>query len=232
MWDLPWLTTTVHFAHFAVLPFDAPITEADKKKDKVPKSFPGVLKLNDSFASNILGGNQNPGNQNPYEFLLHDSYRKLDSSGGVPPEFEYFYTHLLRHIDPNRTNFKKDKKRRTLSEIYTISDEAFGLLILHDRLHVWEEQHKHGQQPDRMGDIKKLEVEGRYTNSKSGRGMNKMGRMMHAFLKKCIKRRRETEASVRLESKVLGGGHDDHSLEGDPDQALYDAMEEILARDA
>ena len=111
-----------------MLLFDAPVTKADKKEDKVPENFPGVLKLNDSFASEIMRGNQNH-----FELLLHDSYRALDSNDEVPPEFEYFYTHLLRHIDPNRTNFKKERKRRTLSEMYTISDEAFGLLILHNQ---------------------------------------------------------------------------------------------------
>ena len=55
---------------------------------------------------------------------------------------EYFFKYLLAKIDPIRTKYrnKKNYAERSFDVAFTVSDEAFGLLVLDNKLEVWNQQ--------------------------------------------------------------------------------------------
>ena len=90
----------------------------------MPESFPGVLQL----STNLKG--------TP---LLNKEYRDFGVDGN--PEFEYFVRNLLPEISPKRTQYKKNGcGQKTLSQAFTPTNKAFGLMILDNELHVWNYQ--------------------------------------------------------------------------------------------
>ena len=99
-------------------------TSEHKREGKVPESFPGILQL----STNLKG--------TP---LLNKAYRDFGEDGN--PEFEYFVRYLLPEICPKRTQYKKNGcGKKTMSQAFTPTDEAFGLMILDNELHVWNYQ--------------------------------------------------------------------------------------------
>eukprot|EP00536_Pseudo-nitzschia_multiseries_P016195 jgi/Psemu1/45294/gm1.45294_g len=67
--------------------------------------------------------------------ILHPEYRKKGIVGDE--DFYYFVTCILAGISPSRNRFKKSKETELMSDIFSVSDEAFGLMILHNEHHVW-----------------------------------------------------------------------------------------------
>ena len=55
-------------------------------------------------------------------------------------DFRFFMESIMPAIAPCRCKFGEKKGIRKLSDIYTVSDEAFGLVILLNKLHCWEEK--------------------------------------------------------------------------------------------
>jgi hypothetical protein len=55
----------------------------------------------------------------------------------IHPKLRYFYERLLCHVCKRRTKFGARKNRATLCDIYTPSDETFGLVILENCFHNW-----------------------------------------------------------------------------------------------
>ena len=94
----------------------------------VPESFPGVLKLNTT---------------NQKEPLLSKSYGRFSVDG--IPEFECFIKTLLSEVQPKRTRCKRARGQETISKCFTASDEAFALIVLDNKLHVWDQQIKKKQ---------------------------------------------------------------------------------------
>ena len=74
------------------------------------------------------------------EPFLNNQYREYGKNGNA--EFEYFVKHLLACIHPRRTKFKCANQRCTtpINQAFTASDETFGLMVLANELHVWDEQ--------------------------------------------------------------------------------------------
>ena len=91
-----------------------------EKGGVVPDDFPGVLKINTT---------------NKDEPLLSKHYGKYGAEGKA--EFEYFVKTLLAEIQPKRTRFKRLRGHETISDCFTASDEAFALIVLDNKLHVW-----------------------------------------------------------------------------------------------
>jgi len=94
---------------------------------------------------------------------LHQDYRRYE--GGYDEAFEYFVTRLLARITPSRTNFRKQKHKKLLSEIFTVTDEAFVLFVLYNEMHVWLEQIEDKKQKKKG---RELVREKRFCNSKEG----------------------------------------------------------------
>ena len=54
-----------------------------------------------------------------------------------------------------RTKFEDRKHKELISQIYSVSDEAFGLMIVHNEHHVWLEQEEMMTQSLKGNKIKK-----------------------------------------------------------------------------
>ena len=93
----------------------------DDRRDKtIPDSFPGAVVINIKKDEN---GN-----------YLSPHYRRQQSE-----EFKYFYNRILSAINPQITMWDKVKGLEPLSEIFSVTDEAFALVMLFNELHCWEE---------------------------------------------------------------------------------------------
>ena len=88
----------------------------------VPELFPGVLKLNTT---------------NKNEPLLSKHCRRF--SVNRMPEFECFIKTLLSKVQPKRTRHKRLRGQEPISKCFTASDEAFALIVLDNKLHVWDQ---------------------------------------------------------------------------------------------
>ena len=40
-------------------------------------------------------------------------------------------------MNPSVSNYKRDKNRKLISEIFSVADEAFGLVMLYNKYDVW-----------------------------------------------------------------------------------------------
>merc|ERR1712194_465804 len=47
---------------------------------------------------------------------------------------------ILSGSNPNVTKFNEKKYKDLISDIYSVADEAFGLLIIYNEWHVWQKQ--------------------------------------------------------------------------------------------
>ena len=121
----------------------------DKKKGIVPDSFPRLLDIGELIKTNF---------QDETQATLLSSYRT-----SLSDDFYYFVTRLLSGVNASITNFESKKTHVLLSEIFTVSDEAYALVTILNSLHVWEEQMK--DKADR--DPKRMKR--KYTLPKSGR---------------------------------------------------------------
>ena len=65
---------------------------------------------------------------------LSPHYRRQQSE-----EFKYFYNRILSAINPQIMMWDKVKGLEPLSEIFSVTDEAFALVMLFNELHCWEE---------------------------------------------------------------------------------------------
>ena len=97
----------------------------------MPESFPGTLGLVDD-----------PNNEG--EMMINPGYRNYSIANNE--EFCYFVRRILPAINPKKLNFAKDCVHKKISEMFSVSDEAFALLVLYNELHVWKENIKHGEQ--------------------------------------------------------------------------------------
>eukprot|EP00536_Pseudo-nitzschia_multiseries_P018930 jgi/Psemu1/58071/gm1.58071_g len=93
-----------------ILPFDD-ITAVDSEMAKVPASFPGTVALNTDSME-----------------ILAKEYRRYGNAANE--EFYYFVTRILSAINPGKTNFRLRKTKDLISTIFTVTDEAFALMII------------------------------------------------------------------------------------------------------
>ena len=72
--------------------------------------------------------------------VFHKDYCEFGEN--VNEELEYFFKFLLPRIDPSQTEYKnkKDYINCSFDAVCTKSDEAFGLLVLDNKLDVWNKQ--------------------------------------------------------------------------------------------
>lgn len=99
---------------------------ADSKKtgpEAVPESFPGTISLLTTSNGKII---------------LDPKYRKYNECKNE--EFDYFTRQILSVSNPNVTKYNEKKYKELISDIYSVPDEAFGLLIIYNELHVWKKQ--------------------------------------------------------------------------------------------
>ena len=145
----------------------------NKRRDEVPPEFPGDVLVQ-----------WDTDNQNN---LLPEMYRRWDEP---PNEFRYFVEHVVQAIRPNENKFHEQKSHWRLSEIFTVSDEAFALVILLNEYHCW----------DGKGHLDK-----RFVSAKSGNKQGWSVAGLNAYTTLCaeVKRRRLEEGSKKLEKIMM-----------------------------
>ena len=106
----------------------------------------------------------------PDNVILNPDYRRNSEND----DFKYFVSRILPAMNPSKSKFSTSKTHSVLSDIFTPCDEAYGLLLIHNELHVWK------QQEDRkhMGVEIENKEKKRFTNGKLGNGWTKQGRYL------------------------------------------------------
>lgn len=149
-----------------------------KAAGKVPSNFPGVLRIN-------------PENK---ESVFHEDYREFGENGNE--ELEYFFKSLLPKIDPTRIKYRnqKDYINRSFDEVFTVSDEAFGLLVLDNELDVWNKQFE-AKQNDPNAKIRGPEYKKKYVDQyqKAASGWSEEGLAVFYKVKYQLKTLREAK---------------------------------------
>jgi hypothetical protein len=188
-------------------PFSPSKSKEDRKNGLVPEDFPGVLIITDKN--------------------VHESYRKFkgeENDEEIHPEFRYFYERLLCHVCKRRTKFRARKTRATLCDIYTPSDEAFGLVILENCFDNWNQNYENYNKGMKGKALRG--IENKFCSSESGIGWNLKGLMTYVKVKQQVQVLRQTPISRRLEEVIrnsYSGGSSDIGKADDSD----DGAEEI-----
>lgn len=130
----------------------------DNPRGNVPDSFPGSIGL----VANDEG-----------KVILNPAYR-IDN-GTENKEFHYFIQRILSAINPMKSRFVERKCKDLVSKIYSITDEAFGLLIIYNEHHLWMDQEEMKKQGDKGTKMRKRK---RFCDCRSG---NKQGWSLEGF---------------------------------------------------
>ena len=157
----------------------------DLKNKKVPTGFPATLLISTTDGKNYL-----------------NSHYRLYTDNQWEEEFQYFMARIMPALAPSRNKYKKNKGTKKLSEIYTVSDEAFGLLVLHNELHCWDEASKKGTDEETPSTLKSKK---RFCDSGSGRkqGWSADGRMLYEHLCWGVHNRRKDPTSKTMEEDFM-----------------------------
>eukprot|EP00957_Ditylum_brightwellii_P170292 12962541-Ditylum_brightwellii.AAC.1 len=73
-----------------------------------------------------------------YDAIMSAEYRNYGNADNE--DFYYFVTKILSAIDPANNNFKQRKDKDMISDIFSVTDEAFGLMIIYNEHDVWRNQ--------------------------------------------------------------------------------------------
>ena len=125
-------------------------SEGRAEMEKFPTKFPESLEINPN-KDNIP--------------ILNQKYRKVDDNDNVPHEFIWFVSVFLSRIQPLRTKFGEKCTEKLVSDIYTVSDEAYGLLVLYNYREVWDQQQVLKNEGRKGKDLCR---KSKYIDSKSG----------------------------------------------------------------
>ena len=183
---------------------------ADRENNKVPESFPGTIMVSLEPDSEM--------------WHVHKDYRQSEEP---TPEFKYFVERILTAIQPPRNKFNDRKGKKKLSEIYTVTDEAFGLVILLNELHCWEECAERKEASDRYG--RKRFCDGRSGNKK---GWKNWGLIIYNRLCKNVQRRRQMKESIEMEKNMYKEYSRNNSRHGDSSSDESGADESVFQDDA
>ena len=117
----------------------------------MPDEFPGTLEIADWDMRDAK------------RKVLHPQYRAYSDADNS--EFYYFVTRILSSVNARNNDFNGNKRgtENLLSEIFSVEDEAFALLMLYNELHVWES----GLKKKKDGSVKMEQK--RFCDAKSGR---------------------------------------------------------------
>ena len=102
--------------------------------------------------------------------LLLERYRNYDNSRNHKDVFRYFATRILPAVNAGLTKFDRRKYKATLSDCFSYTDEAFGILLVINYEKRWRSQHDadmrlpSGTNKERS----KLWADARYTSATEG----------------------------------------------------------------
>ena len=161
----------------------------------MPRSFPGKVEIVSQ------GSKEQPG--------VHPQYRRYDNENiGENEDFYYFVTRILSSICPIQRDYSNRKVKFLISDIFTVTDEAFALMMLHNEYHVWvnqvEQERNGGDGNNSTAERKRKKKKycDRYSGNKNGWSIeglavfNTLCREI-AVLRKDPKRGKECEEKLR-----------------------------------
>ena len=96
----------------------------DIKKNRVSIEFPGTLQL-------IMDPSGNKSRPCWIQWTRNIPIQTTTTN-------YYFLIRILLEINPRNCTIEQNKSKRLVSELFSVSDEAFGLMILYNEYHVWE----------------------------------------------------------------------------------------------
>ena len=179
------LLSDTFFAHACLCITFCPIFLVDSNKTgtgAVPESFPGSILL-----QRIEG-----------KLSLHPLYRNY--GGNKNEVFDYFARQILLVSNPSFNRYNERCGNELISEIYTVPDEAFGLLIIYNECHVWQKQVEQKKRKEKVTRNRK-----RFCDGKSGNRQGWTSEGITLFHSLCIQvrdRRKETkEEEVLIRKK-------------------------------
>ena len=72
------------------------------------------------------------------EFNLPDGYRVSRGTSTEIDNLKYFFIWMVAACNLSKNNFCDEKGKKLISNIFSISDEAFALLALYNKSHQWK----------------------------------------------------------------------------------------------
>ena len=173
----------------------------DKGKNKVPSSFPGSIGL-------LMEPNQQG-------VILSEEYRRYGEV--VNDDFDYFISRILPAVNPSKSKFNERKGRTLIGEMFSVTDEAFGLMIIYNEHHVWEEQEeakRRGIELSRSNRKRK-----RFCDGKSGNKQGWMEAGRNIFNKLCKELKTRRDQTKDLEENIMSRFADNFGISGDDEQS-------------
>ena len=70
--------------------------------------------------------------------MMSAEYRNYSNADNE--DFYYFLTRILSAINPANNNFKQRKDKELINDIFLVTDEAFGLMIIYNEHNEWKNQ--------------------------------------------------------------------------------------------
>ena len=177
------LTMSYRFLTSQPFPF-VPGTRKRNGTNKLPTGFPGTVKVHfDKKKSPMV--------------KLHEDYRRYEYGHG-DEDFLWFVENVLSAQNASKTKFAQRKSTKTVSEIFSVADEAFGLVVLLNELKCWEmDWKKQEREKQRNAANEPVEVSKLFFKRKSGKKKpwEDLSMMVHRKLCVQVTKRGEEEVS-------------------------------------
>lgn len=160
----------------------------------LPQGFPGTV-----------GVEYHP-EKNP-AVELHNDYRRYEFGAKSDGDFLWFVENVLSAQNVLQTKFATRKSSETISQIFTIQDEAFALLVLLNEFHCWEvdwmKKNPGARTDTRTNSIQ--EVEKLFVSKKSGKKHSWDDLGINVFYQLCnlVQERRKEDMSKRWEAAYM-----------------------------
>jgi DNA primase len=141
--------------------------------------------------------------------LLLERYRDYGDSEEHKNSFRYFATRILPAVNASQTKFDKRKYSETLSDCFSYTDEAFGILLVMNYEARWQSQHTaivvnpSGTKQEQS----EMWKDGRYTSTTEGsrRGVSWQGQGLVKFneLSQMVKQQRGVDKDLAREENEV-----------------------------
>ena len=139
------------------------------------------------------------------KYALPPNYRRVETKD----EFKYFVNRILAAVNVRNTQYHLRKHNKKISDIFSVSDEAFALLLLFNEFKRWNLKGKKlADKPNSAGiltpdEIKETQKPFTGGNIGDPQGFSLEGRKVYSNLYEQVERLRDTRQSRELEQKIL-----------------------------
>jgi hypothetical protein len=145
-----------------------------------------------------------------YSKLLLERYRNYGNSEMHKNAFHYFATRILPAVNASQSKYDKRKYTLNLSECFTYTDEAFGLLMVVNYEQRWDSQH-HAVSVEPAGAgrdiLSKHWVDANYTSategSRQGVSWSNAGLVKFNELSEMVQQQREEDTGKEVEEELI-----------------------------